>query len=85
MIDLLDLRGGRGVVLSLLGVTREPDGTLLAEGYYADTHLRAGRVLRDEHGWKYHLSNSLKPGLYAVGAGLDAYALEKALVLEVVK
>lgn len=82
MIDVLDLAGGRGASLSLLAVTREPDGTLLAEGYYAPTYLRKSRVFRDpDTGRAYRLREGLKEGLFAVGAGLDAYALEQPLAL----
>ena len=80
MIELLDLKGGRAT-LSLLGVTRESE-CLLAEGYYAPAYLRKNRILVDAEGRKYRLSSGLKPGLYAVGAGLETYALEKPLELE---
>jgi hypothetical protein len=79
VIELLDLKGGRAT-LSLLGVTRESE-CLLAEGYYAPAYLRKNRILTDPEGRKYRLSSGLKPGLYAVGAGLETYALEAPLEL----
>ncbi len=82
MIDLLDLSGGRGSGLSLLGVTREAS-CLLAEGYYAGAYLRKGRRFTDPaDGRTYRLSRGLKAGLYALGAGLATYQLDTPLVLE---
>lgn len=82
MLDLLDLSGGRGASLSLLGVTRD-DKMLLAEGYYAPTYLRKGRSFTDPtNGRKYRLCSGLPAGLHAYGAGIDAYDLPKPLILE---
>lgn len=78
---MLDLAGGRGSGLSLLAATREPDA-ILAEGYYAGSYLRKGRVFTDPStGRAYRLPSGLRAGLRVVGAGLDSYKLDKPIVL----